>query len=384
MPAAAPPRIPAVAGRAGRQYRRVRYHSPMFEPLEDSQFAPRLLQWFDVNGRTHLPWQENPTAYRVWVSEVMLQQTQVATVIPYFERFMSRFPDVESLSEAPLDEVLHLWTGLGYYARARNLHKSARQVVQQHDGRVPEEFEPLHALPGIGRSTAGAILALSAGQRHPILDGNVKRVLTRVFGIEGDPGTAELLKTLWRQSELCTPTQRVAAYTQAIMDLGATICTRTRPVCDECPMLGRCFAAHEGRQAEFPGRRGKRQRPSRAAVLLIAEISSEGANSVLIERRPASGIWGGLWSPPQFPTELAALDWCRREFGEPQRIAEALAPIDHAFTHFDLHLRPLRVRVLQREVVREPCDRMWYQLAAPPRVGLPQPIRQLFTRMLTA
>ena len=362
----------------------MRYHSAMFKPQEESQFALRLLRWFDAHGRTHLPWQKNPTPYRVWVSEVMLQQTQVATAIPYFERFMSRFPDVQSLSEAPLDEVLHLWSGLGYYARARNLQKSAQQVVHQHGGRVPEEFEPLHALPGIGRSTAGAILALSLGQRHSILDGNVKRVLTRVFGIEGDPGAAKLLNTLWRQTERCTPTQRVAAYTQAIMDLGATICTRTRPACSECPMLGKCVAAHEGRQAEFPGRRRKRQRPTRAAVLLIAEILSEGTNAVLIERRPATGIWGGLWSPPQFPSELAALDWCRREFGEPQRIAEELAPIDHAFTHFDLHLQPLRVRVLQCEEIRDPDDRMWYRLTAPPRVGLPQPIRQLFTRMLTA
>jgi A/G-specific adenine glycosylase len=362
----------------------MRYHSAMFEPLEESQFAPRLLKWFDLHGRTHLPWQKNPTPYRVWVSEVMLQQTQVATVIPYFERFMERFPDVRALSEAPLDEVLHLWTGLGYYARARNLHKSARQVVQQHRGEVPQVFDALHELHGIGRSTAGAILALSLGQRHAILDGNVKRALTRVFGVEGDPGAAELLNKLWRQTERCTPTQRVAAYTQAIMDLGATICTRTRPACRECPMLGSCFAAHHGRQAEFPGRRRKRQRPSRAAVLLIAEILSDGASAVLIERRPASGIWGGLWSPPQFPSELAALDWCRREFGEPQCVVEELAPIDHAFTHFDLHLQPLRVRVLRREEVREPDDRRWYQLSAPPRVGMPQPIRQLFARMLTA
>jgi A/G-specific adenine glycosylase len=367
-----------------RRYRRLRYHSAMFEPPEESQFAPRLLQWFDVHGRTHLPWQKNPTPYRVWISEVMLQQTQVAAVIPYFERFMSRFPDVRSLSEAPIDEVLHLWTGLGYYARARNLHTSARLVMQQHGGCVPRVFESLHALPGIGRSTAGAILALSLGQRYPILDGNVKRVLTRVFGIDGDPGAAETLNTLWRQTERCTPGQRVAAYTQAIMDLGATICTRTRPACGECPMLGKCFAAQEGRQAEFPGRRQKRQRPSRAAILLIAEMLDEGANAVLIERRPATGIWGGLWSPPQFPSELAALDWCRREFGEPQLVAEELAPIDHAFTHFDLRLQPLRVRVSQREEVRDPDDRMWYRLGAPARVGLPQPIRQLFTRMLTA
>jgi A/G-specific adenine glycosylase len=356
----------------------------MFETLVENQFAPLLLRWFDVHGRSHLPWQKDPTPYRVWVSEVMLQQTQVATAIPYFERFMSRFPDVQALSEAPLDEVLHLWTGLGYYARARNLHKSAQQVVLHYGGRLPQDVDELLALPGIGRSTAGAILALSAEQRHPILDGNVKRVLTRVFGIEGDPGAAGLLKRLWLQAERLTPTQRVGAYTQAIMDLGATICTRTRPACGECPMIGRCFAAYEGRQADFPGRRKKRQRPSRAAILLIAEMSGEGESAVLIERRPASGVWGGLWSPPQFADELAALDWCRREFGEPQRVAEVLAPIDHAFTHFDLRLTPLRVRILRSGQVSEPDDRMWYRLAMPARVGLPQPIRQLFARMRTA
>jgi A/G-specific adenine glycosylase len=356
----------------------------MFEALVENQFAPLLLRWFDEHGRSHLPWQKDPTPYRVWVSEVMLQQTQVATVIPYFERFMCRFPDVRALSEAPLDEVLHLWTGLGYYARARNLHKSAQQVARHHGGRMPQDFDALLALPGIGRSTAGAILALSAGQRHPILDGNVKRVLTRVFGIEGDPGAAGPLKLLWLQAERLTPTQRVGAYTQAIMDLGATICTRTRPACSECPMFGRCFAAYEGQQADFPGRRKKRQRPSRAAILLIAEMSGEGESAVLIQRRPASGVWGGLWSPPQFADELAALDWCRREFGEPQRVAQELAPIDHAFTHFDLRLTPLRVRILHGGQVKEPDDRMWYRLAMPARVGLPQPIRQLFARMRTA
>ncbi len=361
----------------------MRYHLAMVEQLKEREFAPLLLKWSDLHGRTELPWQQNPTPYRVWVSEVMLQQTQVGTVGPYFERFMNRFPVVQALSEAPLDEVLHLWTGLGYYARARNLHKSAHQVVEQHGGRMPEEFEALCALPGIGRSTAGAILALSIGQRHPILDGNVKRVLARVYGIEGDPGAAETLRALWHQSDLCTPAERVGAYTQAIMDLGATICTRAGPACPMCPFQTRCFAASENRQTDYPGRRRKRRRPARAAVLLLAESQHEGANAVLVERRPASGIWGGLWSPPQFPDEPSALDWCRQELGEPQRVAKAPEPIDHAFTHFDLHLIPLRVQVMQREGIREPEDRLWYQLKTPPRVGLPQPIRQLFSRMLT-
>src|SRR5271169_6771747 len=204
--------------------------------LNPEEFAESLLRWFDLHGRHRLPWQIEPTPYRVWVSEVMLQQTQVATVIPYYQRFMARFPDVRSLAQAPLDEVLHLWTGLGYYARARNLHRSAIQVLQEHRGIMPEDFESLHALPGIGRSTAGAILAISCGQRHPILDGNVKRVLARVFGIEGDPGTAPVLKALWLQADRCTPHQDLGAYTRAIMDLGATVCTRSRPACSVCPM----------------------------------------------------------------------------------------------------------------------------------------------------
>lgn len=313
----------------------------------------------------------------------MLQQTQVAAVIPYFERFMRRFPNVQVLARTPLDEVLHLWTGLGYYARARNLHASAKVVLEQYGGVLPDDIEALNALPGIGRSTAGAILALSHGQRHPILDGNVKRVLARVFGIDGDPGATAVLNTLWRRAEQCTPARRVAAYTQAIMDLGATVCTRGRPACAVCPMQSRCVAAREGRQAELPSARKRRKRPAREAVLLIAETDAAGSRAVLLERRPVAGIWGGLWSPPQFPTELAAIQWCRREFGEPEPSEPALAPIEHAFTHFDLRLQPLRVRVAQPEGVRDGDDRLWFRLRLPPRVGLPQPIRQLFARLLT-
>ncbi len=278
-------------------------------------FAERLLAWFDRHGRSGLPWQTDPTPYRVWVSEVMLQQTQVATVIPYFERFMARFPTVQALAAAPLDEVLHLWTGLGYYARARNLHACAQALVDPTRRRIPASHRRASALPGIGRSTAGAILALSRGERHPILDGNVKRVLARVFGIAGDPSSAPVLKALWTQAEVCTPAARVAAYTQAIMDLGATVCTRTRPACTVCPMNGDCLAAREGRQAELPGAKRRRVRPAREAVLLIAETGEDASRAVLLERRPAPGIWGGLWSPPQFDNESAALAWCRRELG---------------------------------------------------------------------
>jgi A/G-specific adenine glycosylase len=363
---------------------------------ETAGFAPRLLAWFDVHGRHTLPWQHDPTPYRVWVSEVMLQQTQVGTVIAYFERFMARFPTVEVLAAAPQDEVMHLWTGLGYYARARNLQACARAVVARHAAIFPVDLDALMALPGIGRSTAGAILALSGGLRHPILDGNVKRVLARVFGIEGDPGTAPVVAALWAMSAACTPERRVAAYTQAIMDLGATLCTRSRPACTVCPMNMSCVAARAGRQAELPGRKRRRARTRREAVLLLAERGGDGSRVVMLERRPSSGIWGGLWSLPQFDSEGSALEWCRRELGEPGE-REALASIDHAFTHFDLRLRPIRVRCdaggpARAEGVREARageaavgeapDRLWYSLDAPPRIGLPQPIRQLFERLV--
>jgi len=349
---------------------------------QSDHFTAALLRWFDLHGRKNLPWQQNPTPYRVWVSEVMLQQTQVATVIPYFERFMARFPDVGALAVAAEDEVLHLWTGLGYYARARNLRACAQRLVAEHGGEFPAEIEAVTALPGIGRSTAGAILALSRGQRHPILDGNVKRVLARVFGIAGDPSSAAVLAAMWARAEACTPDTRISAYTQAIMDLGATVCTRARPACTVCPMNGICVAAREGRQAELPGIKQRRARKAREATLLIAEMGGVGSRAILVERRPAPGIWGGLWSPPQFESEVAALDWCRRELGELEFEAVPLAPIDHAFTHFDLRLKPIRVRCKPAAAVRDGGDRLWYALDAPPRVGLPQPIRQLFDRLL--
>ena len=348
------------------------------------QFTQRLLAWFDVHGRHTLPWQQNPTPYRVWISEVMLQQTQVATVIPYYERFMARFPDVESLGAAPLDEVLHLWTGLGYYARARNLRACAQVLGAHHRGEFPPGIEAVMALPGIGRSTAGAILAISRGERHPILDGNVKRVLARVFGIAGDPGSASVLATLWAQAEACTPEARVRDYTQAIMDLGATVCSRTRPACTVCPLSNGCVAALEGRQAELPGLKQKRARGSRESTLLIAETGNDGSIAVLVERRPAAGLWGGLWSPPQFESEFAALDWVRREIGEPERAARSLGSIHHAFTHFDLRLNPFLVKCPQSAAVHDGDDRLWYRLNDPPRVGLPQPILKLFERLRDA
>jgi A/G-specific adenine glycosylase len=348
--------------------------------MNTQQFAPRLLAWFETEGRKGLPWQQDPTPYRVWVSEVMLQQTQVAAVVPYFQRFLQRFPNVQALAEAPLDEVLHQWTGLGYYARARNLQACAKALVERHGGDFPRRFDEVVALTGIGRSTAGAILSLSRGERHPILDGNAKRVLARVFGIDGDPGSAAVLAALWGRADACTPTARVAAYTQAIMDLGATLCTRSKPACARCPMSGECIARRDGRQSQLPGKRRKRLRPARESVLLIAESGDDASRAILLERRPNQGIWGGLWSPPQFDDESLARAWCERELRDAHALP-ALPPIDHAFTHFDLRLHPLRVRCTPAGAVEQGGMRLWYPLSSPPQVGLPQPIRALFERL---
>ena len=345
--------------------------------MAPQEFAARLLGWYRREGRTDLPWQRDPTPYRVWVSEIMLQQTQVATVIPYYRRFMQRFPDVRSLAAAPQDEVLHLWTGLGYYARARNLQASARILVQRFGAEFPPLLAQVMELPGIGRSTAGAILALSRGERHAILDGNVKRVLSRVFAIAGDPLAPATLKVLWDRAAACTPPTDVAAYTQGIMDLGATLCTRARPACARCPMQDGCVAARESRQAEFPNAKKKRARASREATLLLAQ--AQGA--ILLQRRPANGVWGGLWSPPQFDNRADAMNWLRRELGENAADPAALAPIDHAFTHFDLRLHPLHVHCSRPGAVRDDDATLWYTLDAPQRVGLPQPIKSLLERL---
>jgi A/G-specific adenine glycosylase len=348
--------------------------------MKSATFAPALLRWFALHGRHDLPWQHDITPYRVWISEVMLQQTQVVTVIPYYQRFMARFTSVESLAAAPLDEVLHLWTGLGYYARARNLHAGAQTVVEKFGGEFPKDLEGMMSLPGIGRSTAGAILSIARGLRHPILDGNVKRVLSRVFGIAGDPSSNAVLESLWSLADACTPEDNVAAYTQAIMDLGATLCTRSRPACTLCPMNLDCVAAREGRQAELPGKKQKRHRPSREATLLIAQIGEDRSAAVLVERRPIAGLWGGLWSPPQFETQAAAMEWCAREVGDLESDTQLMTPIDHAFTHFDLRLKPLRVRCRRHESVKD-GEQLWYELHDPPKIGLPQPIKQLFERL---
>ena len=337
----------------------------MPRPPAPPPFADRLLAWWADNGRHDLPWQRPRDAYRVWVSEIMLQQTRVETVIAYFERFTARFPDVQALAAAELDEVLALWSGLGYYARARNLHAAARSVVEKFGARMPDDEATLRQLPGIGRSTAAAILAQAFDQRAVILDGNVKRVLARHAAVQGWPGAPAVERDLWRAADARTPEQSAADYTQAIMDLGATLCRRRDPACSACPVAADCLALQRNLQHELPTPRPARKLPERAAHYLIAR---DGFNRVLLVRRPPSGIWGGLW--------------CLPEAGEIEfNTLEALPgphDIRHVFTHFALHMSFEHARVGEFPTkVSEATVREWFSLEQALAAGLPQPVRRV-------
>jgi A/G-specific adenine glycosylase len=325
------------------------------QAVTDDGFADRLLDWYYQYGRHDLPWQAERSLYRTWVSEIMLQQTQVATVIPYFQRFMQRFPDIHSLATASLDDVLLHWAGLGYYSRARNLHKAAIIINEQHQGMFPDLYEDVLALPGIGPSTAGAILAQALGQRHAILDGNVKRVLARYHAIEGWPGQLSVEKQLWYWAEQHTPGQRLADYTQAIMDLGATTCKRGRPACEACPFQTDCQAYLQDRVAELPTPRPKKQLPVRACRALLIQHTDHGW---LLEQRPPAGIWGGLWCLPELDIaddiEQALQGW-----GLNVGNIEEMPVYRHTFSHFHLDMSPCVVQVKTQSRVAEPSGICW-------------------------
>ena len=349
--------------------------------MPPAQFQKAVLDWFDQYGRTNLPWQQDTGAYPVWVSEIMLQQTQVATVIPYFERFMQSFPTLHDLAAAPQDEVLHHWTGLGYYARARNLHKTAQHVVTELDGQFPENVTELIELPGIGRSTAGAISSIAFNNQASILDGNVKRVLARFSATEGWPGKREVVEKLWLIAETFTPLERIADYTQAMMDLGATLCTRSSPNCTECPLMSSCIAYKQGNPKDYPGKKAKKKLPIKTAYFLMLRNEH---GELLLEQNPQAGLWGGLWIFPQCETEdeLAALylrlrvEKSTAEFQEIKR---------HTFSHFHLDYQAVQANVADigrsTSQVAESPNQVWYNIQNPLSLGMPAPIKALLANI---
>ena len=336
-----------------------------------SDFSQAVLNWFDEHGRHDLPWQDNKTPYRVWVSEIMLQQTQVVTVIDYYQRFMKRFPDVQSLAAAEQDEVLHYWTGLGYYARARNLHKCAQTVVQEFAGEFPDSVEGLESLSGIGRSTAGAIASISMGKHASILDGNVKRVLSRFHAVEGWPGNKKVADEMWLIAERYTPAKRTGEYTQAMMDLGATLCSRSKPQCQMCPLQAQCEAYAQDRVKAFPFSKPKKEKPVRSTRMLMLEWEDR----ILLRQQPSSGIWGGLWIFPMMDVENPMM--------EHELLSHATQSIHegevfrHTFSHYHLDIHPVHIRLAKPIDAISEAKQLWYNLKQPDSVGLAAPVKKL-------
>ncbi len=340
------------------------------------KFATDLLHWFDAHGRHDLPWQHPRTPYRVWLSEIMLQQTQVATAAPYFLRFVEKLQSIKELAGATEDDVLALWSGLGYYSRARNLHRAARLCVERHGGELPGDFEALIALPGIGRSTAGAILAQAFNRRQAILDGNVKRVLARFHGIAGWPGEKATENRLWELADAHTPNERVADYTQAIMDLGAGLCARAKPRCGACPLQAGCVARRDGQTAALPVRKPAKTRPTRSTVMLVLR---DAQGRLLLERRAPSGVWAGLWSLPEAADEAAAREEISRahRLDADEILFRPLPPFVHGFSHYQLDVTPLVLDIEPANAVADDGDRRWLHPREAAALGLPAPVRKL-------
>jgi A/G-specific adenine glycosylase len=344
-------------------------------PINLNAFASRLIVWQRAHGRHGLPWQGGD-AYRVWLSEIMLQQTQVATVIPYFLRFLETFPNIATLAAASEEQVLSHWSGLGYYARGRNLHKAAKIIAAKHGGEFPREFDEILELPGIGRSTAAAICAQAYHQRRAILDGNVKRLLARYCGIEGWAGNKQVEQRLWQQAEALLPLRDVATYTQSLMDMGATVCTRSKPKCTLCPVQADCVALQSKRTAELPTPRPRKAVPERYATFLLLMHG----NDILLEKRPGSGIWGGLWCPPQFDSEDAARNWFVQN-GLDASEGVRLESFTHTFTHFKLHITPLQIRLAQKPLRAAQPGSVWLDVEEALRAAIPTPVRVMLEKV---
>lgn len=344
--------------------------------MTNNLFAEQVLAWYDQHGRKHLPWQQSITPYKVWVSEIMLQQTQVATVINYYTRFMQDLPTIKALAEAPQDEVLHLWTGLGYYNRARNLQKTAQIIQQKYQGEFPNTLEALCELPGIGKSTAGAILSLAMNKRAPILDGNVKRVLCRYFAIEGYPGEAKITKKLWDIAEQLTPNERVNNYTQAMMDMGATLCTRTKPSCLLCPIQSGCKAKIENKMANYPTPKPKKNLPQKMVIMPLFKYQ----HNILLYQRPSAGLWGGLWSLPELENEEALKLYATKN--NLKIINQTpLEKLTHTFSHFQLTIHPYLIEITPITNKLAENNQIWYNLHTPPRLGLAAPVKKLLAKV---
>ena len=341
-----------------------------------SVFAARLIRWQQQDGRHELPWQKTRDVYRIWLSEIMLQQTQVTTVVPYYTRFLVRFPNIEALAQAPIESILELWAGLGYYARARNLHRCAQVIVAEHGGHFPQDPQAIAQLPGIGRSTAAAISAFAFGYRAAILDGNVKRVLARCFGIEGLPGTASAERAMWALAESLLPAAGIESYTQGLMDLGSMVCTRRKPFCAACPMHDFCIARRDGRQAELPVAKPRKTLPERDTTVLLL---SDGKR-VLLERRPPAGIWGGLLALPE--GGVAEARAVARHHGCRLLDIRASGSLKHSFSHFRLNIQALLCTVEETASVAAEAGWQWLEHAEIETAALPTPVRHLLRNMV--
>jgi len=342
-----------------------------------SSDSAKLVAWQKQHGRHDLPWQGTRDPYAIWLSEIMLQQTQVATVIPYYNRFIARFPDIAALAAAPADEVMKLWSGLGYYSRARNLHKAAQAVVREHGGRFPRRFEAVAALPGVGRSTAAAICVFAYGARHAILDGNVKRVLARLRGVKGYPGEKKVADRLWAEAEKLLPRRGIEAHTQGLMDLGATVCLRGKPRCDACPLRTACVARKRGWVAALPSRRPRKALPHKRTLMLALTRAGE----VLLEKRPPSGIWGGMWCLPEAARKSDLAAYCLKRFGAHVLEVETLPVIHHGFTHFSLDIRPLRVKVSALVPQAAEPGHAWLSLEEARGAAIPVPVKKILAAL---